>query len=232
MYDDGTDTSCFGMCNGKAIVISFGGTRSKKNLITDVKVKWVRPFVRYQDIKVRHGFNKVLLKVLERVRIFIYRCREKYDKHKSLGESNMPLFLTGHSLGGALATLSLAYFTINAQGLDDEEPVHAVYTFAQPSVGNQPFCDTLKTAAGKTIFYRVTNKKDIVPRMRSKHSRHYGIHIHIAPDMTLHQVPEAKDHDKPIKPKDARGMISVNDHHCRVYPPYILHNSCSHRRNL
>ena len=57
----------------------------------------------------RSGFNKVVMKVLERVHIFVYRCRKKYDTP----EKRLPLLLTGHSLGGAIATLALAYFTFD-----------------------------------------------------------------------------------------------------------------------
>ena len=69
------------------------------------------------------------------------------DVDHALNSVNDPLFIAGHSLGAALATLA-------AGG----RKVQGVYTFGSPRVGNQAFVNTLK---GTNIF-RVVDDQDVV----------------------------------------------------------------------
>ncbi len=64
--------------------------------------------------------------------------------------------LTGHSLGGALATLA-AYRLIN------DFPFISVYTFGSPRVGDQDFKERYKKY--KITHFRFENKNDIVPHL-------------------------------------------------------------------
>ncbi len=61
-----------------------------------------------------------------------------------------PLYYTGHSLGGALATLAASL-----------RPPCAVYTFGAPRIGDTEFAQTL---SGIPVF-NVFNPKDIVPEL-------------------------------------------------------------------
>ncbi len=63
-----------------------------------------------------------------------------------------PLFITGHSLGAALATLATARLVKNGH------PVEACYVFGSPRVGNEKFTRSLSD----TPFYRVENASDVV----------------------------------------------------------------------
>ncbi len=67
-----------------------------------------------------------------------------------------PLFITGHSLGGALAVL--ATFLCQQAAI----PVAATYTYGCPRVGDDVFCSSF--AHGDHIF-RFVNDKDPVPRV-------------------------------------------------------------------
>lgn len=77
------------------------------------------------------------------------------------------ILVTGHSLGGALATLatvSLKEKALKKKELKDETyDIAGLYTFGQPHVGNQDFAkyfnDELKIPA-----YRFVNNNDVVPR--------------------------------------------------------------------
>ena len=64
----------------------------------------------------------------------------------------LPLFITGHSLGGALALLATRLVAPNVNG--------ACYTFGAPRVGNYEYFRGLKTPV-----YRVVNSSDVVPRV-------------------------------------------------------------------
>jgi hypothetical protein len=71
------------------------------------------------------------------------------------------IIITGHSLGSALATLA-AYDLANLG-----YPVHSVYTYASPRVGNPYFVDlvteTLNQVGAK--MYRIANSADIVTQV-------------------------------------------------------------------
>lgn len=63
-----------------------------------------------------------------------------------------PVFITGHSLGAALATLCTAYLSNIGINLD------ACYTYGSPRVGNDEFAESLSD----NNIYRVINHCDIV----------------------------------------------------------------------
>ncbi len=72
-----------------------------------------------------------------------------------------PLLITGHSLGGALAALAGAYFSVLGSSVP---PVSAIYTFGQPRIGLHDFCNTYgRLINGKLV--RFVNKQDLVPRV-------------------------------------------------------------------
>jgi len=79
-------------------------------------------------------------------------------------DPGVPLYLTGHSLGGALATLAsfrLSSGQLPAAGTNPAVRFvpRATYTFGAPRVGNTAFCAALV----KPPLYRVVNNLDIVP---------------------------------------------------------------------
>jgi hypothetical protein len=65
-------------------------------------------------------------------------------------ESGRPLLVTGHSLGGALATLTAAHL-----------PRALLYSFGAPRVGNRAFAHALDHHAGR--LHRYVNYRDPVP---------------------------------------------------------------------
>ncbi|MCI0379653.1 MAG: lipase family protein [Gemmataceae bacterium] len=68
---------------------------------------------------------------------------------------NLPLWITGHSLGGALATLA-------ARRLADTFPIAGVYTFGQPRVGDPDFVDAFPE---EPPHYRFVNNQDVVTQV-------------------------------------------------------------------
>ena len=66
--------------------------------------------------------------------------------------NRLPLFITGHSLGGALALLATRLVAPNVDG--------ACYTFGAPRIGNYEYFRFIKTPV-----YRIVNSTDIVPRV-------------------------------------------------------------------
>jgi predicted lipase len=70
----------------------------------------------------------------------------------------VPIVVTGHSLGAALATLLVADMSANRQNLHPE-----AWTFASPKVGDANFAGTYN--AHTTISWRIYNVRDIIPRV-------------------------------------------------------------------
>lgn len=87
--------------------------------------------------KVHKGFDRLITTVWDD----IAGALETVDK---------PLFYTGHSLGGALATLAAARLA-----------PRAVYTFGAPRIGDAAFAATLADVAVFNVF----NPHDIVPQL-------------------------------------------------------------------
>ena len=78
------------------------------------------------------------------------------DIHAALEQDeikNKPLFITGHSLGGALATIA-------AKKLSHQAGIAACYTFGAPRVGDEHWISEIKTP-----IYRLINAADCVPML-------------------------------------------------------------------
>lgn len=74
---------------------------------------------------------------------------------------NATVIVTGHSLGGAVATIAGAYLRKNGIPCD-------LYTFGSPRVGNEAFANFVSGQDGRT--FRITNQQDpvtVVPGMCS-----------------------------------------------------------------
>ena len=71
------------------------------------------------------------------------------------------LWITGHSLGAALATLAAAKFTFEG---DAPIPIQGVYTFGSPRVGDTTFAEAYD-AKLRDITFRFRNNNDVVTRV-------------------------------------------------------------------
>lgn len=89
------------------------------------------------------------------------------------------LTVTGHSLGGALATLHA--FVAVSKGLDVE-----LITYASPRVGDRAFVEAFeKTAIRNTRIY---NKPDIVPKVPVELAGYHHVEPSLAIDSTLFPI--------------------------------------------
>ena len=134
------------------LVLAFRGTEKKiSDWLTDARCI---PTVDGRS-KVHTGFLEAFTgkrdadgkTVKEAVEEILDRPEAKDDEGNPLS-----LFITGHSLGGALALLATKLVAPDVNG--------ACYTFGAPRVGNYEYFRFIKTPV-----YRIVNSSDIVPRV-------------------------------------------------------------------
>lgn len=124
---------------GSAFLV-YRGTESIGDALDDADARLTAPFKDDLETKVHTGFHRQLISVDKQVKKLLKRV------------SDRQLFITGHSLGGALAVLATRVYSADANG--------ACYTFGAPSVGNTKFQHPIKTP-----IYRVVNDLDPVARV-------------------------------------------------------------------
>ncbi|MCZ6863355.1 MAG: lipase family protein [Alphaproteobacteria bacterium] len=148
LYNKDTDTQGFvavkaaGDEPGMA-VICFRGTKETKDWLTNldaepIPIRSTKPDSDEILGMMHHGFHEA------------YKSVEGQIKANLEGHEDLPLFITGHSLGGALAVIATWY--------QNSENLAACYTFGAPRVGSIGLIDRFKTP-----IYRVVNGSDPVP---------------------------------------------------------------------
>lgn len=125
--------------------------------------------------KVHAGFLTALNQVMGAVSRTIWEYKKDYAAKLApdSGKSLPSLWFTGHSLGAALATLAVAKMRLENE--THEEPIHGLYTFGSPRVGDREFSERFN-ANFKNQTFRIVNNNDVVTRipMRVHGYRHIG----------------------------------------------------------
>lgn len=134
------------------VVVAFRGTEKKvTDWLTDARAV---PTVQ-GDTKVHTGFLEAFTvkadsegkTAMDRMQM-ILKSPDTQDENGN----PLPLFITGHSLGGALALLATKLVAPNVNG--------ACYTFGGPRIANYAYFERVKTPV-----YRIVNSSDVVPRV-------------------------------------------------------------------
>ena len=168
-YFDKAGTQAFVAANDKNIIVAFRGTEADKieDIITDLKVTLTET----KFGKIHTGFYEAVQLVIDDICATV----------KEFRTDNQNLWVTGHSLGAALATLGTAFLQ------DAKIHVNGLYTYGQPRVGDNDFAAKFNIRF-KSRTFRVVNNCDIVTRvpMRSIGYSHVGTHVYLDCDLNLH----------------------------------------------
>ena len=141
------DTQGYIAACDQRMLVAFRGTHSLPDWLTNIQIaKDAGP-----KGKVHEGFQDAFFVTALRI-------------GKSIGaaRSDRDIWITGHSLGGALAVLLAATLAENSV------PVAGIYTFGAPRVGDRPFANWLNQFLDPLPNYRVVNEGDLVPHVPSE----------------------------------------------------------------
>jgi triacylglycerol lipase len=148
-YFDSEATQCYVASNEKSAIVTFRGSEARlregDSSVGYIFADWMANFnfapePWEQGGNVHRGFKGALDEVWD----------DLEDHISNLQKHNRKIWMTGHSLGAALATLAADRFG-NVQGL---------YTYGSPRVGDRNFKDDFNVNA-----YRFVNNSDIVTKV-------------------------------------------------------------------
>ncbi len=148
-YEEATiskeSTQVLVMTESDATWIAFRGTEAKlKDITADAKIR-----KEVTDIgEIHRGFNDAYMLVNDDIIVLAKEAKDAGNK----------LYITGHSLGGALATVAALYFNLNGLSADK------VITFGCPRVLSKETAEKVNSNH-KQLFCRVVNNNDVVTRV-------------------------------------------------------------------
>jgi triacylglycerol lipase len=149
--------------NGRHVVIVFRGTNNTKDWLRNLDTIQVAGYGGH----VHQGFHIALMEAWVTVLKKLARLRT----------SGQLLWIAGHSLGGALATLAARRLE-----LDQGERPSAVFTYGAPRV-----FDPSAARRFRAVLYRFVNRTDIVPHVPPpllllRQFKHVGKFVHLLED--------------------------------------------------
>ncbi len=151
-------------------VVAFRGTQNTRDWMTDlyatpVSFDWIfdkGPKVGNIHAGFGHALRDAWGEVTTAVEKMIPRPADTPNLNGLSTHPQPTFWLTGHSLGAALAVLTGAAFSVWEPARI--RPVSGIYTFGQPRVGLYQFCGNYDHVLSQKTF-RFVNKEDLVPRV-------------------------------------------------------------------
>jgi len=212
--DDDKFISVFGVDNDSAqaalieheeyLCIAFRGTNELKDWLDNINIFSTK--VLFGEF--HRGFWNSVEDVWKPIDV---KCRDLQMLRKR------PIFITGHSLGGAMATIAAAKF------IHEDKPFTSVYTFGQPRVMSQTTAQIFNVEC-KSRFFRFHNNNDIVTRVPSRLMgySHIGSYLYITEEEVI--CPEigfwfrfVDCFDGALNALTERGIDAVEDHNIERY---------------
>ncbi len=140
------DTQGLVIGNEKHVIVAFRGSASLQDWFTNFQA--VRDPGPLKKTKAHEGFQDALFPAV----LSLTNALEAYR------DNNQRIWLTGHSLGGALASL------YSGMLIENGYPVYGLYHFGSPRPGNGAFDKKLNDSIPGPHF-RIANVGDIVPHV-------------------------------------------------------------------
>jgi len=202
-YDEalGIDTQVLAVHTPHAIVLAFRGTTNLTDWFTNLQFRAVPPTLpgAPPEARVHNGFDLATEAVWPELVTWLTAHR---------GER--PIWLTGHSLGAALAHIAAARL-LAVEALVPPDAVSLV-TFAAPRVGNDVFAEFLRARLAPRI-HRVVFADDLVPRLPPAELgyAHVGTVHHWSRDGECHVHEHDDHHMVDLLRSAARSLVPQGD---------------------
>ncbi|PLN82523.1 alpha/beta-hydrolase [Aspergillus taichungensis] len=182
--------------SAELIVLSFRGTVSAANRWIDFQISHSDASSLCYGCKAHNGFwnasstaHGILLPQLE-------SALASYPRYR--------LIVTGHSLGGALATLESLFLRQAGYQVD-------MYTFGALSVGNLALAE-YTTDQGVGHNFRITHDADYIPKILYRLSRTFvGIIPEYSQSSPEYWITSGNKEDPPVTPADVQVIEGVNN---------------------
>jgi len=183
-YFNGEENQIFGFggYTQDHIVFSFRGTRGVANILQDLKYFQAAPFHNeIPDAMVHQGFLEAYMSLRDSIISAAGELSKRFPK--------LPLLVTGHSLGGAIATLAAVDFALNKTVTNEV----LLWTYGSPRVGNDAFADFIDSKYVNAT--RVTYKRDPIPHLPPKvvNYQHHNTEYWFQSASSYQRCPETED---------------------------------------
>lgn len=192
-------THCFVLHGDEAVIVIFRGTQidsfwaSVTDLVTDGRFF---PAADEAGGRVHKGFRDALDLVWPRLLAHLRQLLQGDGAGRTL-------WLTGHSLGGALATLAADRLT-REPGFE----VRGLYTFGSPRVGDESFRSRFAAHGFARNAFRVVNNTDAIAQVPPEQLyRHVGLVKFIGADGVLRHL-DGDEAGLPSRPKRSAAALS------------------------
>lgn len=136
----------------------------------------------FEEVRIHSGFFEYLFEMKQKTdkkTKFVEILEEVTSRLKKPELEGYHVFVTGHSLGGALALLTAASLAVS----DDVKETVKLVTFGMPQVGKSRFAEAFSALEedGKIRHIRVTNDDDPVPQPFAYFGyKHTGVHLNLS----------------------------------------------------
>ncbi|KAH9100077.1 hypothetical protein LEN26_016206 [Aphanomyces euteiches] len=178
IHDEPTDTHVLVLRHASKLIFAFRGTVSKQNVKTDMEIAlqeiaWLPTYD--HPLLVHKGF----LAAYETVR---ERCHAIFESlHHDHHAADSYVYCTGHSLGGALATLAAIDFKCNLK-----KPT-IMYNYGSPRVGTHSFHHFFNGHV--PLAFRIVNEGDLVcgvpQRLTMSCGRYKRLYKHVGTEVVM-----------------------------------------------
>lgn len=189
----------------KRIYIVFRGTESLYDWYYDLSV--FKTYLKKQKVYVHSGFYKQLM------------CDNEYNNILNVVKEQLKLhqeyelYVTGHSLGGALSTLCGFLLSYEVKSKIN------IISFASPRVGDSRWRKVFDSRAN-LHHYRITNRRDIVTATPMAWYKHVGDNIRIKKDC----YKWFPNYNYSFWDVSLFKCYSIKDHNCELYYDRLVKN--------
>lgn len=199
-FASGVETDATGFVStdttNKLIVISFRGSKSIDNWAANLDFQ-MEDVGFCTDCRAHSGFVKAWNEVADDVTKAVNDARATFP--------DFQVVATGHSLGGAMATVAAAALRSTDIAVD-------LYTYGAPKSGNEEWA-TFLSGTDKGANFRVVHKDDIVPTLPPK-IPFFMPYAHVQPEyfITTGNKVDVTANDVTVIPNGESGGIDIASH--------------------